>query len=267
VGKLVFGLDLAGYSTGRSTLAAIEGSRGDATCHILAPSPFSQVRHSHRSLGDIAEIEGRTLARLAQLGSVAVDVPIDLQGLHRRFEDPIAANYVWQLYRRPIDRAFGAMPPLAERIGYPLLRFQAMFQIARKHYPELRLGAHIFETYPKASLELMNLPWKGYKGSRPAQRAACEKLCRKLRLRPVQRNHKLTDHEFDAILCALSLAAPGKGQLNGKSLEREISRRLGNQFDCVPPTGFVLLRNIPGEPKNLRISKPVNFEDWMEEHS
>src|SRR5579871_1354207 len=121
-----FGLDLAGYTTGKTALAVIEieGRRARAT--LLRGSPLSAKRASDDDLKQILKAEVAALNRCLKIGPLAVDIPIDLQHLG----NPDRAEYIWQLTRRPIDRAVGAMPALADRIGAPVARFAAIMHEA-----------------------------------------------------------------------------------------------------------------------------------------
>src|ERR1700737_3147090 len=108
---LGFGLDLAGYTTGRTAFAAAEHHDGDAEVVIFKDSVFSQNRKwkSGDRLSAILAVEVETMARCLRLGPVAVDVPIDLQNLLK----PQTATHIWELTNRPIDKALRALPPLA----------------------------------------------------------------------------------------------------------------------------------------------------------
>src|ERR1700694_2081388 len=112
-----FGIDLAGYTTGKTSFAAAQW-RGEAVeATLFSNSVFSaNVRPPTTELmAPVLGEEVRTLRRCLAAGPVAVDVPIDLQDLLA----PQRASRIWELTLRPIDQALGAMRPLADRIGSP----------------------------------------------------------------------------------------------------------------------------------------------------
>jgi len=78
--RYAFGIDLAGYTTGRTVVAAmaIDESRG---FWLLRNSPFSTVRRTDALLPGIVSAECEALQAMSRLGTVAIDVPIDLQNV------------------------------------------------------------------------------------------------------------------------------------------------------------------------------------------
>ncbi len=75
-----FGLDLGGFSKSEKTvLATIQRNSDKAEVILLSNSPFSEKLN-----GDFSARLGRERAGLEKMtrqGNVAIDVPIDLQGL------------------------------------------------------------------------------------------------------------------------------------------------------------------------------------------
>src|SRR5262249_18741208 len=138
-----------------------------------------------------AEVE--TLRRCFAIGPVAIDVPIDLQDLLQ----PQRATPIWELTLRPVDRALGAMRPLADRIGSPVARFQAIMRAGA--FDDL-LGRSLFEPYPAGTWLLNNIGSKGYKGKNGG--SVCGELCAKLRITPVLSN----DDALDAVIVAVTAA-------------------------------------------------------------
>jgi hypothetical protein len=84
-----FGLDLSGYSTGGTSLAAVHISGDTASAVILQGSALCRCRHG---VDDALAEERQDLSKWMTIGPLAVDVPIDLRGL--------AAPKGWQLPER-----------------------------------------------------------------------------------------------------------------------------------------------------------------------
>ena len=244
--RYAFGIDLAGYTTGRTVAAmAIDDSR---RFWLLRNSPFSTIRRTDALLPGIVSAECEALQAMSRLGPVAIDVPIDLQNVGKA---ELAAT-VWQLYKRPVDQAFNAMPALADRIGAPYARMQAVLAHCAG---SLRLGQELFETYPKASLQLLDLPWKNYKGVEERHHEARKSLCNKLKW-----CHFATDHDLDAILCAATAGASQEDRYCGSALESLIASLLPGCLDCQPPRGYILLRRAPPP---IDAIEEADFRDWM----
>jgi hypothetical protein len=195
-----FGLDLSGYTTNKTSLAAVVANGEIAEAVVLRKSAFSVKRNTNMPVREAIEAEARALKQCLALGPVAVDIPIDLQNLLV----PDRATAIWELTRRPIDKKLNAMPPLADRIGAPVARFAA---IMREGDLYNRLGSDLFETYPAENLRRLEFAGK-YKvqgSERLSERnATFEKLCRQLSLDGICS----TDDDLDAIICALAAAAP-----------------------------------------------------------
>ena len=173
-----FGLDLAGYTTKKTSLAAIEVIKRSAHVTLLRHSAFAQVRATTLSVESVVREESSDVERCLNLGPLAVDIPIDLQGLPY----PPTAKQIWELTKRPIDRKLRAMPPFADRIGAPVVRFAAVMRSAKL---EERLGKSLFETYPTAIWQQLGIVAGEYK-SRQREKAktreeaarCCAKLSR-----------------------------------------------------------------------------------------
>jgi hypothetical protein len=234
-----FGIDLAGYTTGKTSLAVIEikGRRAKAT--LLRGSALSVKRESGAALRDILRQEAAVLRRCLAIGPVAVDIPIDLQDLTR----PDRAEYIWQLTLRPVDRALGAMPPLADRIGAPAARFAAIMREGRLAG---LLGNRLFEAYPAGTLEALEMKVKRYKGASGV--VALSSLCEILRIEP----HVDSDDDVDAIICAITAAAPAAAVHDAAAL------KVRGQL----PKGFRI-------PKSLSFERieavEARFDTWMAE--
>jgi len=178
-----------------------------------------------------------------------VDIPLDLQGLP--LAEPI--DYTWQLTRRPVDYALRGMPPLADRIGAAVARFQYILS----GLPDVIIGKHIFETYPALMLDLMGLPLSRYKGQPIIfsegkwQGGLLAELATQLNF-VAEDNTQLNDDEFDAILCALAGVADPEDRLEGDLLRKIINQQLREKLpDCQheydPPAGYCVMRKRPSE--------------------
>ena len=238
-----FGIDLAGYTTNKTSLAAISSSGKHAEVVLLRNSAFGYKRATSSPLARAVMEEGRDLQRCLSLGPVAIDIPIDLQGL----PNPAAPVEIWELTKRPIDKRLGAMSPFADRIGAPVVRFAAL-----KNHLDFAgvLGSNLFETYPTATWEKLGIVAGAYKARRKEQdkkRAeACVSLCTCLRIESTLQN----DDDIDAIICAITAVAPRDHLCAAE--EYGIDR---------VPQGFRLLKTNPFE----RISvAEADFGKWMD---
>ena len=234
---LGFGIDLAGYTTGKTTLAVVEINGRLAEATLLRDSPLSKKRKSSDTLRQVLEQETEVLRRCLAIAPVAVDVPIDLQGL------PFPANpeRIWQLTRRPIDRAVNAMPAFADRIGAPTARFAA---IMRAGSFEAALGERLFEAYPAATLKTLKIEARQYKGKEGAQ--ALSALCAALKITPPVDN----DDDIDAIICAITAAVPTDAIHDAAALKVEGPM----------PKGFRIPKSLTFDKVDV---KSAAFDTWM----
>lgn len=245
-----YGLDLGGMSQGNSALARAErGARGTKVT-IYTGHAFLKKPSEKALLRDIVAVEKKVLEECMEHAPLYVDVPIDLQGL----PCPGKEVYPWQLVQRPADRAFGALRPLADRIGSVVARFINLHRALGSCYV---VGEQVMETYPAASLELLGLPRKSYKRGGHIERedghwkgsgvsgTVLSEIASGLGL--VAEKGVMLDHdELDAAICALSGVAEAEHKLQGDELEAEIENRLGVvSVDCSAPEGYVLIRSQP----------------------
>jgi len=232
-----FGLDLAGYTTGKTTLAVVEIEGQNVKATMLRESALSVKRNGGDALKEVLRKEAAVLRRCLNIGPLAVDIPIDLQDLRT----PIDAEYIWQLTRRPVDRAIGAMPPLADRIGAPVARFAA---IMREGDFDGLLGEKLFEAYPAGTLKMLKIEAGHYKGEAGAD--ALVRLCETLRIKP----RVESDDNIDAIICAITAAAPADAVHDADALG--ISGAI--------PRGFRIPTSLSFEQV---ITSVASFESWM----
>jgi len=257
--KTSYGLDLAGYSSGRSSLAKATFEEGAGfSVVVYRGHAFAHRLKGRDPIVPLAERESQLLARCRPL---YVDVPIDLQ----RLPNPHPVYFTWQLTRRPVDRAFNALPPLADRLGSPVARLAHLLGEDRD-----ALGKWLFETYPAACLKLLLRLRPSYK-LQTAERQAGEwigddglvDILRSLRV-TAEDGAVVNDDDLDAIVCALCGVLPNESLLQGQALEEEIRRGLEvktrpqdrDHLVTAGPKGYVLIRSLP---KN--VSLQLSFEN------
>ncbi|MCK5342595.1 MAG: hypothetical protein KAR20_04275, partial [Candidatus Heimdallarchaeota archaeon] len=203
--KTAFGLDIAGYSTGKTGFArACRKSDNSIIVTVYRGHIFSKKYGTKDSLDNVAIKERELLQACCKNSSLIVDIPIDLQDLPHSNN----ASFIWQLTLRPVDYAFDGMAPLANYIGAPVARFQNMMSASTDlNLSESLVGKHIFETYPARSLYLLELPYEKYKGSKISFKdghwteGVAAEIAEGLGL-IAENGETLNDDELDAIICA-----------------------------------------------------------------
>jgi len=256
------GIDASGYSQGKSALAVARRFTDHVTVIVCEETPFSQKHTGDQPLARIVEQERTFMQLCSQYGRVLVDIPLDLQGL----PNPPALIFTWQLTRRPVDYALRGMPPLADRIGAAVARFQHLLA----GLPDLQLGRHLFETYPALILDLLGLPSTRYKGQpityQDGRWQGGERLSQLAHDLYFSAGDgiQLTDDEFDAVLCALSGIAADAQRLEGDKLREIINVKLAEKLSLPAanydaPQGYSVLC----QPLNL----PVHIQKQSIEDS
>ena len=277
--KISFGWDLAGYGTSGSAFcrAVRTGHRIDAT--ILMARCI--CRPSHKMVSSISQTvktEVEMLRRCARIGSVFVDVPIDLQTLstivdYRNNEE---VRYYWQLVKRPVDQVFSALESLASNLGFATARIANILGQLAEH--EIKLGANLFETYPAATLSLLGKTdqrssVEAYKGGRAEFRGGkwhpleSQKVNQTAREREDRKNRGLAtlasrlafqsddgfamdDDEFDSVLCGVT-GCITECWMSADRLANYIQEALTVKFEgedwshAQPPSGYVLFDKLP----------------------
>lgn len=268
--KRYFGLDIAGYSSGKSGLAEIRTSDEITIAIVYRHHPFATPVQGNRLLAEVAEAESKALRRLVRLGVVLVDVPLDISPL----TDPESAHFVWELTARPVDYALGGLRPLADRIGSSVARFRNLLRTLPNH--------RIIETYPAASLEATNalleatkLPWKDYKGQIISWDVdhwigdSLAEIARGMRLIGTS-GDSLTDDDVDAILCAFAGAAPPEARIQDASLQDFVTGRLRKKVreehralveDLRVPSNYQLFKGIPTVDIRVEVQDWKDFQD------
>jgi Protein of unknown function (DUF429) len=236
-----FGLDLAGYTSTKTSLAVIESAGKEANVFLLRNSAFARKRDTSSPLREAVFEEERDLDLCIGLGPLAVDVPIDLQGL----PFPSGPVEIWELTKRPIDKKLGALAPFADRIGAPVVRFAAIRN--RKSFGVL--GKNLFETYPTEIWKRLGLRAGAYKvrdkKKSKIRSSACVRLCGYLHVEPALKN----DDDIDALICAVTAVAP-EDHLCATG-EFEVNR---------VPSGFRILKMNPFE--RIRVEE-AEFCEWV----
>ena len=246
---LAYGIDLAGYSTGKTGVAyAKRVHRTAIEVTVIKKHIFSNKHTSDAALADITRDQQAVLRSWADGGMVVVDVPIEV-GRLPIVHDP---QYVWELTKRPVDYAFNAMPPLADRIGAPVARFQHLIA----GLPRDWIGTKLFETYPAESLRLMGRYEKGYKNQSAEfsdgkwREGALANILNGMEIR-AKEGAQINDDEFDAMLCALVGVALDDERLDGDALNQTVNARIRQAVSTMPdtpyttPKSYVLLRTRP----------------------
>lgn len=260
-----FGLDLSGYSGEGSSLAEVRRkANGTYSATVFRGHPFAQSREGRHRLATIVNDERAALASLLRNGHLLVDVPIDLQSL----PEPTTPHFIWELTARPIDFAYGALRPLADRIGAPVARFRHI--VADQSIRDATESGGLIETYPAASLLCMKLPSEGYKKQKITWddgRWIGENLAdiaQGLRLVATSAV-TLTDDDIDAIICALVGVVPSESVLADEELALDMRARLRKKVSKTDeylverlqvPARYRLLRRVP------EVEIHVALSDW-----
>ena len=276
--KTAFGLDIAGYSTGKTGFArACRKNDNSIIVTVYRGHVFSKKYNSKKSLDSVAVRERKLLQACCKNSVLMVDTPIDLQGLPHLDN----ASFIWQLTLRSVDYAFGGMAPLANYIGAPVARFQNMMSASSDlNRAESLVGEHIFETYPARSLYLLELPYEKYKGYKISFKdghwteGEAAKIAEGLGL-IAENGETLNDDELDAIICAITGVVDDDFILQGDELKHEISKsikkKLNNEnledIDVASPLGYVLLKEKPDMKINVEIKEFDDHESMMKEVS
>ena len=267
--QTAFGLDLGGYSAGGSALVrATRRIPTEVQVTVYRGHAFSKKPGKGKPLAPIVEKEVELLAACLRRAPLYADVPIDLQGL----PCPGGEVYAWQLVKRPVDFAFGALPPLADRIGSVVARFRNILRLLSQDQPD-PLGTRLYETYPASSLRLLELPHKGYKDEknqitfesdtwlgRGAKGEVLARIANELQMTGAH-NERLSHDELDAVLCALTGVVDRSCLLQEKELETAIGEKVGDdRVDPTPPKAYVLMRRLPEELTIAVSSKIVRHD-------
>lgn len=118
-----FGIDLAGYSSGKTGVAAVLKESTDVHIFIAKKlAPFSVRIKGHQKIETVVAEEARIIGNMLKKGPVLVDAPIDLQNLDDLGK--LKPSRIWQLTKRPVDQALDGLAPSADKIGSPAARIR-----------------------------------------------------------------------------------------------------------------------------------------------
>lgn len=81
---------------------------------------------------------------------IYIDSPVDVQKLP--FDILQSFRYKWQLTHRPIDFAYGGLPPFADKIGFIVVRLKHYI-----HKIDVDKFENLFETYPAGSMRQLKI--------------------------------------------------------------------------------------------------------------
>lgn len=153
MGKVAWGLDLAGFSNNKQGLARSERDNND---NIISTKVYNKhpFKHTIKSTQSPRAAEER-ISMLNKCIPIYIDLPIDTQLL----PDSICVEYVWQITKRAIDKCFNALGPYGSNMGSYVSQVKCLLQKS-----DLQLNKNLFETYPRASLYLLH-KLIGYKSS------------------------------------------------------------------------------------------------------
>lgn len=259
--KRAFGLDLSGYAGDGSGLAQVMSSHGYVAT-VYRGHPFANRAEGRDYLSKLVAEQRAALTLMIEHGTVLVDVPIDLQTL----PIPTTPVFVWQLTARPIDFAYGALRPFADRIGAPVARFQHL--VADASFTAPYWAGRFLETYPAASLQCAGAPHKKYKDQQIRWGDGkwhggpiLAEIAEALRL-VAEEAITLTDNDIDAISCALADALPQHAILSGEALALDMRARLMTKSRSAdratiealePPRGYQLFAKLPETNVTVRL--------------
>lgn len=269
-----FGLDIAGYSTGKSTLVRADVVNANTvSATLFRGHVYGEKIDGCRLLSPCTARETELVRACCEKAKLVVDIPIDLQDLIET-KDP---QFVWQLTKRPVDFVFDGLPPLADRLGSPVARFKNIM----RSISETMLGLSIFETYPAASVELWKLDrhykgglavfqngsWSGDNDEKKNSHIA--QIANHMRI-VADEDYKIDDDVLDALICAVTGVLPTKWLLQEIGLEEEVETLLTKKLKKVGyrsmrntvPRGYVLINALP---KDLSIELSVKHLDTSEQ--
>ncbi len=249
---IAYGIDLAGYSTGKTGFAkAVRSSPTQTLVTIYRNHALAKKVVGSLSLARATQPEIELLVSCCCSGQTLIDIPIDLQNIH----EPRNSACVWQLAKRPVDFVFSALPPLADKIGSPVARIQNLLYHAQNNGNEpVKLGVNLFETYPAGSLKNLSLPHVGYKNKSITfidgqwRGETLADIANGLRF-SADSGTTLNDDDVDACICAVTGVTTPTNCLGGDVLESKIRDHLtqrlpelSREVSARPPKGYKLLR-------------------------
>lgn len=233
---IAFGWDIAGWVGGRASLVRADYSNETISVTIMdEKTSLTENRDSQSALNDATLKDATTIAQLLERGSLAIDVPIDLQHLPSALGGEIDEHWtIKDLTNRKVDQYYGGFPPLCDRFGASVFRIQATLAAGGLNP---KVGTSIFETYPSACLqESLGAKPRSYKGGEPEKRANLRSLIDELGWQ-CPNPSSITDDVFDAAICAIAA----------------IDKEAPDLADV--PKGYVISRRLVARDRKIRFLK------------
>ncbi len=270
--RTAFGLDIAGYAGGNSGFARADlTDDGIITVTIYEGHVFGKKLKGTEPLGSVVEAERDLVEACRSVGAFFVDTPVDLQGL----PNPPHAFFTWELVKRPVDYAFDALAPLANLIGAPVARFQNVLSTLLEDGHD---GDHgVFETYPAATLKLLDLWTSGY-GREPVrfddgrwEGGPMADIASSLGI-VAEEGETMSGDEFDAAICAITGVVDREKLLEGSELSEEVFEKIqakvgARHQDRIPtavPDNYMLMSSDP-EVKIHVVRRPMKGPEAVAE--
>lgn len=267
-----YGLDLAGFSKGKSALVEAVRKGNAIEANILKGHPFEKKLTGddnwsvqlHEERVCIKKIVGLGDSGILDNRKIYIDVPIDLQNLLSANE----CEFVWELTRRPIDYALKALAPLANLIGVPVARMQSI--LADDGLRNL-LGKQIFETYPKKSLEEVietmesgrgfeykstSAIYDGFKWEGKIGAPGVSQLLNKIGA-TATKGIEINDDHFDAVVCAMTGLLDGENIWSDHNLHSFVNK-MSKKTNPLP-IGYKIIKSWPE-----KITIKIDIKQWVD---
>ncbi len=240
------GINLSAFGVERRPVLAVATEEGEGVISVQLSSMGAfagKIKHMD-PLDDLFARWRKDLLELPR--PVAVDVPLDLQGLGARTIGA-AARYIWQLTHRAIDFAFYQDAPLTDRIGSFNVRFLEL--LSRSAF---KPGSEFIEASPLACVEFLQFRglyktgrahhgkggWRADDGKSSADRAFA-RIVQELGFNMENTQEgRLDSADFDAIMCALTSMAivSGRNTVKNKEFAAVIKERCARRMTIEPET-------------------------------
>jgi hypothetical protein len=236
------GINLSAFGIERRPMLAIAKEEGEGVVSVKL-GPMASFGGKIKLMDPLDDLFARWRKDLLELPRpIAVDVPLDLQGLGARSD----SRFIWELTHRPMDFAFYQDAPLTDRIGIFNVRFLEL--MGRSQF---NAGKDFIEVSPLACTEFFD--FRGiYKGGRAHQGKggawkaddstvsadrAFTKIAHELGFNIENTAEgKLDSGDFDAVMCALTALALAKGvhTVSGGELKNVIAERVARRMNMEP---------------------------------
>lgn len=257
----IYGIDLSGSSTKKT---AVVMATTDGGCHVT----LTIIRDHPLKKTDEKESKKYFKEILRDSSKVYIDAPMDVQGLPYIRNIFHSCGYTWQFTKRPVDQAYNGLPPFADKIGAIVTRLMYyLYDENQDHAVPIYRGfekyKNLYETYPAGTLRQLGI-YQNYKNGRvildsngwhpeDAENhhvALCGLANALFRNAGTRDTLKITEDEFDAMICAVTGLLDDGSKLTGNALQQEIHNRLRKKKyklglrDCLPPTRYELINDL-----------------------